>query len=98
MSNDDVPQGAGRGPRGGGSGGAGARLCIVLRPAGREAIVARAQRCLRRLVPQAHVVVEPAAPPVGFEVVTLEAEEVAAGPLSAATALRRARRVRRGPG
>jgi hypothetical protein len=50
-------------------------------------------RCLKRLVPRARVVVMPACPPgdAETEVIVLDADEVAAGPLAAATALERER-------
>jgi hypothetical protein len=77
------------------------RLYVVLRSSARGGAIAAATRCLNRLVPEASVLVAPASPPADAdaEVVTLDAEEVAAGPLSAASALERERatadRVRR---
>jgi hypothetical protein len=67
------------------------RLYVVVRPSDRDDVNAGAIRCLRRLLPQATIVVAPAAPPpnVEVDVVTVDAEEVAAGPLSAALALER---------
>jgi hypothetical protein len=50
-------------------------------------------RCLKRLVPRARLFVAPACPPrdADTEVIVLDAEEIAAGPLAAATALERER-------
>jgi hypothetical protein len=73
-------------------------LCIVLRPSAHDADLLSALRCLKRLVPRARVVVAPACPPPGdgeAEIIALDAAEVAAGPLAAATALERERRKRR---
>jgi hypothetical protein len=69
------------------------RLIIVVRPSAREGVVAAALRCLGRLVPRARLVVAPASPPEDpdAEVITLDADEVAAGPLAAASALARER-------
>lgn len=68
------------------------RLVIVVRP-GRASANAAALRCLRRLVPGALLLVHPEAPPVDAdaEVLSVDAEEIAAGPLSAASALERER-------
>jgi hypothetical protein len=66
-------------------------LYVVLRSGARDSAIAAATRCLKRLVPDASVLVAPAFPPPDAEVVTLDAEEVAAGPLSAASALDRER-------
>jgi hypothetical protein len=69
------------------------RLSIIVRPGRKPSALGAAVRCLRRLVPDAGIFVSPALPrctPVG-EVVVLDADEVAAGPLSAATALTRER-------
>jgi hypothetical protein len=69
------------------------RLYVVVRPSDRAGALAAAMRCLKRLVPRARVIVAPEPPPVeaGAEVVTVDAEEIALGPLSAATALERER-------
>jgi hypothetical protein len=69
-------------------------LCVVLRPSAREGDLVTAMRCLKRLVPRARVVVAPGCPPGDgeTEVIVLDAVEVAAGPLAAATALERERR------
>jgi hypothetical protein len=69
------------------------RVVIQLRPGADEAKVALAMRCLRRLVPHARVVVAPAQPPPDPDatVVTMAADELAAGPLVAAAALVRER-------
>jgi hypothetical protein len=69
------------------------RVVIQLRPGADDAKVALAMRCLRRLLPHAKVVVAPAQPPPDPEatVVTLGADELAAGPLVAAAALVRER-------
>jgi hypothetical protein len=69
------------------------QLSIIVRPGRRAGALGAAVRCLRRLVPDAGIFVAPALPrckPAG-EVVVLDADEVAAGPLSAATALTRER-------
>jgi hypothetical protein len=69
-------------------------LCIVVRPSASDGFLGTALRCLRRLVPRARLVVGPACPPrdVDAEVIVLDAEEIAAGPLAAATALERERK------
>jgi Na+-transporting methylmalonyl-CoA/oxaloacetate decarboxylase gamma subunit len=69
-------------------------LWIVVRPGAREGFLATAMRCLGRLVPRARLVVAPTSPPreADTEVIVLDAEEIAAGPLTAATALARERR------
>jgi hypothetical protein len=67
------------------------RLFVVLRSSGRHGVLAAATRCLKRLVPDASVVFAPASPPPGAEAITLDAEEVAAGSLTAASALERER-------
>jgi hypothetical protein len=69
------------------------RVFIQLRPGADDAKIALAMRCLRRLVPHAEVVVAPAQPPPDLDatVVTMGADELAAGPLVAAAALVRER-------
>jgi len=69
-------------------------LCIVLRPSARDRDLPLAVRCLKRLVPRAQLVIAPSAPPpdCGAEIVVLDASEISAGPLAAATALDRERR------
>jgi hypothetical protein len=69
------------------------RLAIIVRPGKKPSTLGATVRCLRRLVPDAGIFVSPALPrctPAG-EIVVLDADEVAAGPLSAATALTRER-------
>ena len=69
-------------------------LFIVVRPGKKPSALGAAVRCLRRLLPEAGIFVSPATPRCapGCEVVVLDADEVALGPLSAATALARERR------
>lgn len=70
----------------------GSPLYVVLCPSARDGVTASAMRCLRRLVPGAVVLVPPDTPPADAdEVVAVEAEEIVAGPLSAARALDRGR-------
>ncbi|HUK64178.1 MAG TPA: hypothetical protein VLV15_12615, partial [Dongiaceae bacterium] len=62
-----------------------------MRPSDYDGDLALAVRCLKRLVPDAQLVVAHSVPPSNCdaEVVVLEASEIAAGPLAAATALER---------
>jgi len=65
----------------------------VVRPSDADGDLALAVRCLRRLVPDAQLVIAPSAPPpeCDAEVVVLDASEISAGPLAAVTALDRER-------
>jgi hypothetical protein len=69
------------------------RLSIIVRPGTKPRALGAAVRCLRRLVPDAGIYVAPSTPrgTPGGDVVVLDADEVALGPLSAAAALTRER-------
>jgi hypothetical protein len=69
----------------------------VVRPSARTGALAAALRCLKRLVPGATLLVASPSPVPASDgdVIALDAEEIAAGPLAAASAIEREREANR---
>lgn len=75
-----------------------APVCIVVRPGRRTGDLARALRSLRRLLPHALLLAAPGTPSGGVVVLVLDADDIVAGPLSAAAALQNALQIGGAPG